>query len=101
MTTYFYLFPSSGDAREMQSGRANSESFAGLLTRFQNAVPATSDLAPAVNGNTSTVGSKNPGTLPPRSGPKKLSDPLREFLDACIIPALVEKYLAKAKESGR
>jgi hypothetical protein len=30
-----------------------------------------------------------------------LSDPLREFLDACIIPALVEKYLAKAKESGR
>jgi len=37
----------------------------------------------------------------PASGPKKLPDPLREFLDNCIIPVLVEKYLAKPKETGR
>jgi hypothetical protein len=30
--------------------------------------------------------------------PKKLRPELREFLDACVIPALVEKYLAKHKE---
>ncbi len=55
----------------MSSGSANSESFDGLLTRSQNAAPAMSDLAPAFNENTSTVGNKNPGTLPPRavSGP--------------------------------
>jgi hypothetical protein len=85
----------------MQSRRANSESFDGLPTRSQNAVPASSELAPAFNGNTSTAESKNPGTLPPRSGPKKLPDPLREFLDACVIPALVEKYLATRKETGK
>jgi hypothetical protein len=33
--------------------------------------------------------------------PKKVPEPLREFLDACVIPALVEKYLAKHKESKR
>ena len=37
----------------------------------------------------------------PASGPKKLPDSLREFLDNCIIPVLVEKYLAKLKESKR
>jgi len=51
----------------MQSRRANSESFDGLLTRSENSVPATPDRAPAFNGNTPTVGSKNPGTLPPRA----------------------------------
>jgi hypothetical protein len=29
----------------------------------------------------------------------KLRPELREFLDRCIIPALVEKFLAKRKES--
>jgi hypothetical protein len=87
--------------REMRSGRANSESFDGLLTRFQNAVPATSDLPPLIDGNISTVENKDPGTLPARSGPKKLPGPLREFLDACVIPALVEKYLATRKETGK
>jgi hypothetical protein len=32
-----------------------------------------------------------------RSKPKKLRPELREFLDRCIIPALVEKYLAERK----
>jgi hypothetical protein len=32
------------------------------------------------------------------AGPKKLPEPLREFLDNCVIPALVEKFLAKHKE---
>jgi hypothetical protein len=31
-------------------------------------------------------------------GSKKLPEPLREFLDNCIVPALVEKFLAKHKE---
>jgi integrase len=51
----------------MSSGPANSELFDGLLNRSQNTVPATSDLAPAFNGNTATVRTKNPGTLPPRA----------------------------------
>jgi integrase len=51
----------------MQSRRANSESFDGPLTRSESTVSATSDLTPALNGNTSTVGTKNPGTLPPRA----------------------------------
>ena len=34
------------------------------------------------------------------AGPKKLPEPLREFLDNCVIPALVEKYL-KRKEKAR
>jgi hypothetical protein len=36
-----------------------------------------------------------------KSKPKKLAEPLREFLDSCVIPALVEKYLAKHKEKTR
>jgi hypothetical protein len=36
-----------------------------------------------------------------KSKPKKLAEPLREFLDACIIPALVEKFLAKKKKERR
>jgi len=31
----------------------------------------------------------------------KLPDALREFLDRCIIPSLVEKYCAKRKECGK
>jgi len=37
----------------------------------------------------------------PPVGPKKLPEPLREFLDACVIPALVKRYFAKRKESKR
>jgi hypothetical protein len=36
--------------------------------------------------------------MPPRAS--KLPDTLREFLDRCIIPSLVEKWCAK-KESAR
>jgi hypothetical protein len=41
---------------------------------------------------------KKSDRLPPRAS--KLPDALREFLDKCIIPSLVEKYCAK-KESKR
>jgi hypothetical protein len=41
---------------------------------------------------------KNCDRVPPRAA--KLPDALREFLDRCIIPSLVEKYCAK-KESKR
>jgi hypothetical protein len=34
-------------------------------------------------------------TLPARPGPKELRAELREFLDGCVIPALVEKYIAE------
>jgi len=36
-------------------------------------------------------------TLPPK-GAGKLPEPLREFLDRCVVPALVEKYFAERKE---
>ena len=39
--------------------------------------------------------------VPKKPKKKQLSEPLREFLDNCVIPALVEKYFAKRKESGR
>ncbi|MGO9589035.1 MAG: hypothetical protein ACLP3K_03180 [Candidatus Acidiferrales bacterium] len=40
--------------------------------------------------------------IPARKGPKQLRPELREFLDNCIIPALVEKYFAKQqKGTGR
>ena len=35
--------------------------------------------------------------VPPRAS--KLPDALREFLDRCVIPSLVEKYFAKKGES--
>jgi integrase len=71
----------------MSSGSANSESFDGLLTRSQNAVPATSDLAPAFDGNTSTVGTKNPGTLPPRAvtGPREENLARRRFQNGQLL----------------
>jgi hypothetical protein len=42
---------------------------------------------------------KKSARMPPRAS-KQLPDALREFLDRCIIPSLVEKYCAK-KESAR
>jgi len=42
----------------------------------------------------------NRATIPVR-GPKKLRPEMREFLDACVIPALVEKYLAKQQKEAR
>jgi hypothetical protein len=41
---------------------------------------------------------KKSARMPPHAS--KLPDALREFLDRCIIPSLVEKYCAK-KESKR
>jgi hypothetical protein len=38
---------------------------------------------------------KRRGRLRAKSEPKKLRRELREFLDSCVVPALVEKYLAK------
>lgn len=39
--------------------------------------------------------------IPARRGPNQLRPELREFLDNCVIPALVEKYFAKQKGAGR
>ncbi len=36
-----------------------------------------------------------------KRGPKKLRPELREFLDRCIVPALVEKFFAEKKEHKR
>jgi len=41
---------------------------------------------------------KKSARMPPRAS--KLPDALREFLDRCVIPSLVEKFCAK-KESAR
>jgi integrase len=47
----------------MSSTVANSESFDGPLTNSQNPALATSDPAPVINGNNSTLRNENPGTL--------------------------------------
>jgi hypothetical protein len=47
---------------------------------------------------TSGLNSRSPAsTLPPVRGPKKLRPELREFLDACVVPALVEKFFVERK----
>jgi hypothetical protein len=51
----------------MSSGRGNSESFDGLLSHSQNAVPAASDPTSVICGNTPTVGDEDPVTLPARA----------------------------------
>ena len=51
----------------MPSGWANSERFDGLPARSKNALPARSDPTPVISGNISTAGTKDAGTLPPRS----------------------------------
>jgi integrase len=65
----------------MLSGLANSESFDALRTRSPNAVPATSAPTPAIIGNTSTVGNKNPGRVPERivNGPKEANLARRRY----------------------
>ena len=71
----------------MSSGSPNSEPFDGLLGLPQNGVPATSDPAPAFDGNTSTVGTENPGTLPPRAvtGPREENLARRRFQNGQLL----------------
>ena len=45
----------------------------------------------------SSAGKKKRGSIP-ANGPKEISAPLREFLDSCVIPTLVEKFFAKKED---
>jgi hypothetical protein len=40
-------------------------------------------------------------TIPARNGTKELRPELREFLDRCVVPALVEKWFAEWQEKDR
>jgi hypothetical protein len=48
-----------------------------------------------------SVGTKKKRSIIRRSASKHLRPELREFLDACVVPALVEKYFAERKETKK
>jgi hypothetical protein len=93
--------------REVPPDFANSRLFHTDTTCSDNALPAASESTSRIDGNKSTGTNESPGKLQladgatkrkRAAGSKKLPEPLQEFLDNCIIPALVEKYLAQPKE---
>jgi hypothetical protein len=81
---------SEGDAAEPKTSVFSTQASA-----FRSPIAADAAIPPF---GTSGLNSRGPAsTLPPVRGPKKLRPELREFLDACVVPALVEKFFVERK----